>query len=166
MVATVLLALGGGKPQDYWLYIFPAFSLGSAGAMLTYTHTNIAIFQAAPSSMAGTVGAIFNGALQFGSAIGLAGVSSIETSVEAIHGGSHEYYGRAATFWFLLALVSIEFISVSIFYDRSTDNIPQPKHNNHIDPAQLSTHLDDNINDTNMTNTEVNEKVVLADLPV
>jgi hypothetical protein len=39
MAATVLLALGGGKPQDYWLYIFPAFSLGSAGVMLTYTHT-------------------------------------------------------------------------------------------------------------------------------
>ncbi|KAG1841900.1 major facilitator superfamily domain-containing protein [Suillus subalutaceus] len=84
MVATVLLALGGGNPQDYWSYIFPAFVLGSAGAMLTYTHTNIAIFQAAPSSMVGTVGAIFNGALQFGSAIGLAGVSSIETSVEAV----------------------------------------------------------------------------------
>ena len=38
-VATVLLALGGGRPEDYWPYIFPAFSLGSAGAMLTYTHT-------------------------------------------------------------------------------------------------------------------------------
>jgi hypothetical protein len=116
--------------------------------------------------MAGTVGAIFNGALQFGSAIGLAGVSSIETSVEAIHGGSHEYYGRAATFWFLFAVVSIQFISVSIFYDRSTDHIPQPKHDNPVDPAQPSTHLDEKLNDADMTNTEVNEKVVLADLPV
>ncbi|KAG2065909.1 hypothetical protein BDR04DRAFT_1059992, partial [Suillus decipiens] len=87
MVATVLLALGGG-PQDYWPYIFPAFSLGSAGAMLTYTHNRIAVFQSTPLSMASTVGAIFTGALQFGSAIGLAGVTSIETSVEAIHGGS------------------------------------------------------------------------------
>ncbi|KAG1858472.1 major facilitator superfamily domain-containing protein [Suillus subluteus] len=166
MVATVLLALGGGNPQDYWSYIFPAFVLGSAGAMLTYTHTNIAIFQAAPSSMVGTVGAIFNGALQFGSAIGLAGVSSIETSVEAIHGGSHEYYGRAAAFWFLFAVVSILFISVSIFYDRSTDHIPQPKHGNPVDPAQLSTHLDENLHDANMTMTVVNEQADLADLPV
>jgi hypothetical protein len=39
MVATALLALGGGRPQDYWPYIFPGFALGSAGAMLTYTHT-------------------------------------------------------------------------------------------------------------------------------
>ncbi|KAG1782220.1 major facilitator superfamily domain-containing protein [Suillus placidus] len=166
MVATVLLALGGGKPQDYWPYIFPGFALGSAGAMLTYTHTNIAIFQAAPSSMAGTVGAIFNGALQFGSAIGLAGASSIETSVEAIHGGSHEYGGRAATFWFLFAVVSIQFISVSIFYDRSTDHIPQPKHSNPIHSAQLSTHFNEKLNDANITMTIVNEKVDLADLPV
>ncbi|KAG1748162.1 major facilitator superfamily domain-containing protein [Suillus lakei] len=166
MVATALLALGGGKPQDYWPYIFPAFALGSAGAMLTYTHTNIAIFQAAPSSMAGTVGAIFNGALQFGSAIGLAGASSIETSVEAIHGGSREYGGRAATFWFLFGVVSLQFISVSIFYDRSTDHIPQPKHGNPVNPVQLSTHFDEKLNEANMTMTVVNAKADLADLPV
>ncbi|KAG1817911.1 hypothetical protein EV424DRAFT_1305805, partial [Suillus variegatus] len=61
-----------------------------------------------PSSIAGTDSAIFNGGFQFGSAIGLAGVSSLETSVEAIHGGSHECKGRAAIFWFLLTVVSIE----------------------------------------------------------
>ncbi|KAG1850039.1 major facilitator superfamily domain-containing protein [Suillus tomentosus] len=163
MVATVLLALGGGKPEDYWPYVFPAFSLGSAGVMLTYTHTNIAIFQAAPSSMAGTVGAIFNGALEFGSAIGLAAVSSIETSVEAIHGGSHEYKGRAAVFWFLLAVVSILFISVSIFYDRSTDHTPQPEHGDPGHPARRSTDSDEKLNDVNGT---MIEKANLANLPV
>ncbi|KAG1796351.1 major facilitator superfamily domain-containing protein [Suillus plorans] len=163
MVATVLLALGGGKPEDYWPYVFPAFSLGSAGVMLTYTHTNIAIFQAAPSSMAGTVGAIFNGGLQFGSAIGLAGVSSIETSVEATHGGSHEYKGRAAVFWFLLTVVSIQFISVSIFYDRSTDHTPQPDHGDPGNPARRSTDSDEKLNDTNVT---MIEKANLANLPV
>ncbi|KAG1895776.1 major facilitator superfamily domain-containing protein [Suillus fuscotomentosus] len=163
MVATVLLALGGGKPEDYWPYVFPAFSLGSAGVMLTYTHTNIAIFQAAPSSMAGTVGVIFNGALEFGSAIGLAGVSSIETSVEAIHGGSHEYQGRAAVFWFLLAVVSILFISVSIFYDRSTDHTPQPEHGDPGHPARRSTDSDEKLNDLNGT---MIEKANLANLPV
>ncbi|KAG2354680.1 major facilitator superfamily domain-containing protein [Suillus spraguei] len=98
MVATLLLALGGGKPENYWPFVFPAFVLGSAGVMVAFSHTNIAIFQAAPSSMSGTVGAMFNGALQFGSAIGLAAITSIETSVEATHGGSHEYAGRAASF--------------------------------------------------------------------
>ncbi|KAG2068126.1 MFS general substrate transporter [Suillus decipiens] len=162
MVATVLLALGGGR-QDYWPYIFPAFSLGSAGIMLTYTHTMIAIFQSAPSSMAGTVGAVFNGALQFGSAIGLAGVSSIETSVEAIHGGSHEYRGRAAAFWFLFTIVSIQFISVSIFYDRSTDHIPQPENAKHETPAPQSTHFDEKLKNAKVTMIENAEH---ADLPV
>lgn len=113
--------------------------------------------------MAGTVGAIFNGALQFGSAIGLAGVSSIETSVEATHGGSHEYHGRAAAFWFLFTLVSIEFISVSIFYDRSTDHIPQPEHGNPKNPSRRSTHFDEKLDDVKVTMTE---KAELADLQV
>ncbi|KAG2094866.1 major facilitator superfamily domain-containing protein [Suillus discolor] len=163
MVATVLMALGGGNPEDYWPYIFPALSLGSAGFMLTYTHTNIAIFQAAPSSMAGTVGAIFNGALQFGSAIGLAAASSIESSVEANHGGSHEYKGRAAVFWFLLTVASILFISVSICYDRSTDHKPQPEHGDPGHPARRSTDSDEKLNDANGT---MIEKADLANLPV
>ncbi|KAG1732776.1 major facilitator superfamily-domain-containing protein [Suillus occidentalis] len=128
MVGAILLAIGGGRPENYWPCVFPGFALGTAGIMLTFTHTNIAIFQAAPSSMAGTIGAIFNGALSFGSAIGLAAVSSIETSVEATHGGSQEYAGRAAAFWFLFGIVALEFISISIFYDRSTDHQPQPQY--------------------------------------
>ncbi|KAG2113483.1 major facilitator superfamily domain-containing protein [Suillus discolor] len=163
MVATVLLALGGGKPEDYWPYIFPAFSLGSAGVMLAFTHANIAIFQTAPSSMAGTVGAIFNGALEFGSAIGLAGVSSIETSVEAIHGGSHEYKGRAAAFWFLFTIVSIQFISLLIFYDRSADHAPQPDHGNPRNPVRRSTDSDEKLSDANATTIEQTE---LTYLPV
>ena len=81
--------------------------------------------------MAGTVGAIFNSALQCGSAVGLAAITSIETSVEATHGGPQEYAGRAAAFWFLLGIVVLEFISISIFYDRSTDHAPQPTYGKH-----------------------------------
>ena len=38
-VSTALVAVGGGRPEDYWPYIFPAFCLGSAGTMLAYIHT-------------------------------------------------------------------------------------------------------------------------------
>jgi len=116
--------------------------------------------------MAGTVGAIFNGALLSGSAIGLAVVSSIETSVEATHGGSHEYSGRAATFWFLLGLVVLEFILITIFYDRSTDHKPQPKHGNPVYPTQHNAHSNEKLNDANVPVTAVNKKTDLADLPV
>ncbi|KAF8123556.1 major facilitator superfamily domain-containing protein [Boletus edulis] len=124
-VANVLCAVGGGRPEDYWTYIFPAFILGSAGASLTYAHTSIAIFQAAPASMAGTVSAIFNGALQLGSAIGIAALTAIQTSAEATHGGPQAYYGRAAAFWFLLGVAVIEILSLSYFYQRTTDHEPQ-----------------------------------------
>ncbi|KAG2352529.1 major facilitator superfamily domain-containing protein [Suillus spraguei] len=122
MVATLLLALGGGKPENYWPFVFPAFVLGSAGVMVAFSHTNIAIFQAAPSSMSSTVGAMFNGALQFGSAIGLAAITSIETSVEATHGGSHEYAGRAASFWCHLGQSATEIKTGRLVLER----YPQP----------------------------------------
>ena len=112
--------------------------------------------------MAGTVGAIFNGALQFGSAIGLAAVASIETSIEATHGGSHEYGGRAAAFWFLFGIVALQFISTSIFYDRSTDHKPQPKHSNPEYPTQHKAHSNEKLNDANVTMTAVNKKADLA----
>ncbi|KAK7681756.1 hypothetical protein QCA50_015103 [Cerrena zonata] len=115
VIATILLHFADG-PDKYFKFVLPAFILGTSGCMFTYTHTNIAIFRTSPASMAGTVGAIFNGALQLGSAVGLAAVSSIETSVEASHGGPTSYAGRAAAFWFLLAVVCIEAISLTIFY--------------------------------------------------
>lgn len=66
--------------------------------------------------MAGTVGAIFNCALQLGSAIGLAASSSIETSVEATHGGFFQYYGRAAVFYFIMGVVGLQTVGVLVFY--------------------------------------------------
>lgn len=38
-VSTALVAVSDGRQENYWPYIFPAFCLGSAGTMLTYTHT-------------------------------------------------------------------------------------------------------------------------------
>ncbi|OJA11328.1 hypothetical protein AZE42_12130 [Rhizopogon vesiculosus] len=97
--------------------------------------------------MAGTVGAIFHSALQCGSAVGLAAMTSIETSVEATHGGPQEYAGRAAAIWFLLGIVTLEFISLSIFYNRSADH--KPRHDKPIDAAQHSTQSDKKLDDSN-----------------
>ncbi|KAI0804543.1 major facilitator superfamily domain-containing protein [Irpex lacteus] len=120
IVATTLLALAD-TPSKYFSHILPAFILGSAGAMGAFTHTNIAIFRCVPASMAGTVGAIFNCALQLGGAVGIAAVSSIETSLEVNlpkndEGIVTEYKGRAAAFWFLLAVVCVELLNILVFY--------------------------------------------------
>ena len=65
--------------------------------------------------MAGTVGAIYNGALQLGSAIGISAVGSIEASVSARH-GRESYAGRAAAFWFLTGLVGVGAVALLVFY--------------------------------------------------
>ena len=66
--------------------------------------------------MAGTVGAIFNGALQLGPAVGISAIGSIEASVNAAHGGPDSYAGRAAAYWFLLGIVGVEFVGLLVFY--------------------------------------------------
>ena len=70
--------------------------------------------------MAGIVGAIFNCALELGSAAGVAIITSIQTSVQVNHGGPDGYKGRAAAFWFLFAFVAVEIFAVLIFMETFT----------------------------------------------
>ncbi|OAX31491.1 hypothetical protein K503DRAFT_777523, partial [Rhizopogon vinicolor AM-OR11-026] len=100
------------------------------------------------------------------SAVGIAAVTSIETSVEATHGGPQEYAGRAAAFWFLLGITTLEFISVSIFYDRSTDHKPQPTHDKPMNLAQHSMNYDEKLDNTDISMPEVNKRAEEVDLPV
>lgn len=106
--------------------------------MFTYTHANIAIFRTTPPSLAGTVGAVFNGALQLGAAVGISAVFSIKNSIEAklphilVPGPSGgrpinvatSYQGRADAVWFILAVIGVEFISLLIFYRVEVEHRP------------------------------------------
>jgi hypothetical protein len=66
--------------------------------------------------MAGTVGAIFNGALQLGAAVGYAAVGSVETAVEARSPAGFEgFAGRRAAFRVLLGVVCVELAAVLLF---------------------------------------------------
>jgi hypothetical protein len=105
--------------------------------MIVFANSSIAIFSYTPPSVAGTVGAVFNCALQLGSAVGLAAVSSIQTSVDVKNAASLSvpleefsqhlgeisqstwrtaYQGRAASFWFLLGILVLEVIAVVVFF--------------------------------------------------
>ena len=70
------------------------------------------------------MGAVFNSALQLGSAVGIAAVNSIQTSLDAHDPTS--FKGRAAALWFVLAVLIVEAISVLVFYKSSTDGSPTP----------------------------------------
>ena len=75
--------------------------------------------------MAGVVGALFNSALQIGSAVGTAIVTSISTSIAKRDGmlGLLMFDGRAAGFWFLFATVVTGSLAVLVFYKTETPKV-------------------------------------------
>ncbi|KLO16515.1 MFS general substrate transporter [Schizopora paradoxa] len=116
-IGTILFPFSAQK-DHYWSRVFPGFVIGSSGMMLVYVHSNIAIFRTTPPKMAGVVGALFNSALQIGSAIGTAAVTSIQTSIEKKDGpdGVAHFRGRADSFWFVFAVICVAIIALVVFY--------------------------------------------------
>ncbi|KAG5723114.1 hypothetical protein E4T56_gene212 [Termitomyces sp. T112] len=114
-IAGSLLLPFGNSPQHYWRFVFPGFCLGTSGITIAFTTVNIAIFAATPPEKAGVVGSIFNCFLQLGCAAGTAIITSIQTSVDASHGGPTVWTGRAAGLWFLFGLLAIETLCIMIF---------------------------------------------------
>jgi len=101
----------------------------SIGRVLISNFFSIAIFASTPSSAAGTVGAIFNSALQLGSSVGIAAVTSIQTSIDGSEVRADSaplpttkpewtdaYRGRAAAYWFVFAAVVLEGLAVLVFF--------------------------------------------------
>ncbi|KAH8829787.1 MFS general substrate transporter [Flagelloscypha sp. PMI_526] len=116
MITGTILLTQADRPERYWSFVFPAFAIGSAGTMITYVFSNIGIFRSTPPAIAGTVGAMYNGALQLGSAVGSAAVTSIQLSVQQ-KSGSASFEGRRAGFWFVLGIAVVAALSVAVFYD-------------------------------------------------
>ena len=72
-----------------------------------------------PPEIAGIVGAVFNAALQLGTGLGLAILSSITTTqnrkeIEA--GRPAGYKGVSDAYWFMVAFIALETISLLVFY--------------------------------------------------
>ncbi|KAH7094091.1 MFS general substrate transporter [Auriculariales sp. MPI-PUGE-AT-0066] len=118
IVSTVMLPFADLK-SEYWSLEFPALIIGSIGGSLLFVNCNFAIFSNTPPEIVGVVGATFNSAMQLGSAVGLAIITTIQVSVD--RGGDNDptknpYDGRAAAFWFLAAIVGVEGLAVLFFY--------------------------------------------------
>ncbi|KIJ58604.1 hypothetical protein HYDPIDRAFT_34023 [Hydnomerulius pinastri MD-312] len=120
LLIGLTLMLGGtiflpfaNSAERYWPIAFPGFILGTAGTTLVFATTNIAIFAVTPPRVAGTVGAVFNCALQLGAAVFSAATTSIQTTVET---STTSYTGRAAGFEFLAAVVAVQMVSVLVFF--------------------------------------------------
>lgn len=64
--------------------------------------------------MAGTVGAIYNAGLQLSTAVGIPIVTAIQVGVNSSH--TDTFKGRAAGFWYVMALVAVQALAVAVFY--------------------------------------------------
>ncbi|KZV88947.1 MFS general substrate transporter [Exidia glandulosa HHB12029] len=108
---------------SYWALDFPAMTVGAVGGALLYVTSNVAVFHNTPDEISGTIGAIFNSALQLGSAVGSAIITSLMSGIGKAH-PEDPYAGRAAAFWFLFALMVVEAAAVIFFY-RPGDHLLQ-----------------------------------------
>ncbi|KAB5587840.1 MFS general substrate transporter [Ceratobasidium theobromae] len=123
-IATIMLPFSARLSDRYWPLVFPAFIIGSVGAASAFVIANISIFQNTPPEYAGTVGAVFNAALQLGGAIGTSATTSIQASIDerVVRNGTFDgthFQGRAASLWFLLAWIGIGAIGVAIFFKQN-----------------------------------------------
>ncbi|EPQ56836.1 MFS general substrate transporter [Gloeophyllum trabeum ATCC 11539] len=142
LIATALLAFAD-RAERYWSFAFPAFCVGTAGAGTILIQTkcvannywsgaypliidsySIAILRCTPPAVSGTVGAIWNTALQLGSAVGISAVTALQSNIDEAHQGPLGFRGRADGFWLLFALAGVATLVLLLFYrtDEQTED--------------------------------------------
>jgi hypothetical protein len=116
-ISTILLPFAD-RAGWYWPLVFPSFCIGTVGATITFNYANIVIFQGTPSNSAGTVGAVFNAAIQLGGAISISAFIALQTSVDSSSDlkGGNGYQGCAAGWWYIFSLQVVAALCVGVFY--------------------------------------------------
>jgi len=116
LVANVLLPFAD-RASLYWPLCFVGFIFAGVGSVFINGSVSIAFFRYSPPSEAGMIGAIFNSALQLGSAVGTAVTTSIQSGIDSKEPDpATSYKGRAAGMWFLLGVLVVEMVAVVFFF--------------------------------------------------
>ena len=111
IVAEILqIYSDGGHGKDYWRYCFPAFLIGSVGAILLFVASTINLISYCPPEMAGVAGAWTQVLAQVGGAITLAVQAGLQSDLV----NWKESSGRA--FWFLVAWIAACSLQYIIFF--------------------------------------------------
>ncbi|ODO11534.1 hypothetical protein I350_00314 [Cryptococcus amylolentus CBS 6273] len=123
IIAAEILQIfsNGGHGKDYWRFCFPAYILGSAGAILSYLCTSINLITYCPPEMAGVAGALVQVVAQIASAITLAVQASFE-------GQGVQDWNVAArrSFYFQIAWTAVLCIQFVVFFRKPTS--PEEAH--------------------------------------
>ncbi|TYJ57150.1 hypothetical protein B9479_002064 [Cryptococcus floricola] len=123
IIAAELLQIfsNGGHGKDYWRFCFPAYILGSAGAILAYLCTSINLITYCPPEMAGVAGALVQVVAQIAAAITLAVQASFQ-------GQGVQDWNMAArrSFYFQIAWTAVLCIQFVVFFRKPTS--PEEAH--------------------------------------
>ncbi|KAL1410473.1 hypothetical protein Q8F55_004484 [Vanrija albida] len=121
MVANVLMYFSdGGTGMNYWKFVFPAFVLGSSGAVVMYMASGINLIAFCPPEMGGVAGAFSQALAQVGGAIGLAMQAGLSR-------GSHANWKRDATsYWYQLVATALVAVIYVVCY--STPSTAEEEH--------------------------------------
>ncbi|WVF72255.1 hypothetical protein IAT40_007067 [Kwoniella sp. CBS 6097] len=111
----------GGAGKDYWRFCFPAYILGSAGAVITFFASAINLISYCPPEMAGVAGAWTQVVAQIGGAITLA----VQASFEGEGIRDWKLVGRRS-FYFQIAWTAVLTIQYVVFY--KTPGTPEEEH--------------------------------------
>ena len=96
--------------MDYWRYCFPAFVIGSVGAILMFFASSINLISYCPPEMAGVAGAWTQVLAQVGGSVTLGVQAGLQTNLLDWRKSS----GRA--YWFMLAWIAAGALQYVIFY--------------------------------------------------
>lgn len=121
MAAEVLMYFSdGGTGKNYWKFCFPAFVMGSAGAICMYMASGINLIAFCPPEMGGVAGACSQAIAQVGGAIALA--------IQAGLSGPtlHDWKKNARSFWYQFGATALVAAIYVIFY--KTPSEPEEEH--------------------------------------
>ncbi|WWC62078.1 uncharacterized protein I303_104668 [Kwoniella dejecticola CBS 10117] len=113
----------GGEGNKYWRFCFPAFLLGSFGAMIVHYTTAISIVTYCPPEMGGVSGAFINTVAQIGASVALSVQAGLQDTSNEIPEWS---VSGSRTWYFMIAWVSLLALQFIIFFKQPAS--PEKEH--------------------------------------
>ncbi|WVQ82158.1 hypothetical protein IAT38_004286 [Cryptococcus sp. DSM 104549] len=113
MYLLMIYSRGAVANGEYWRWLFPAFVVGTSGAMAAFLGANITIMTTIPPRMSGVAGATFQVALQVGAVVGLA----IQAGLLARSpGGIANFSNVQTSFWFQFGWCVLDAVMLAVLF--------------------------------------------------
>ncbi|ODO11041.1 hypothetical protein I350_01643 [Cryptococcus amylolentus CBS 6273] len=99
--------------EDFWRYLFPSMTFGSAAMMVVFTATNVGTMVSVPSHVGGVAGATLQVSYQLGAAVSFAVQAGLFTVND---GGISNFDNISASLYFEMGFVALWMIMFLVLY--------------------------------------------------